>query len=162
MNTVVIEHLYEHNTALLNRARNLTKGDLHTAHDLVQTTYEKAIEKSDSFAGEKGTLINWLYTILKNTYLDQYRTTVRHGVPLSIEEDVPPLPVEGKDVALTVSLQNALDKVDGKYRALVWLCVAQGYTYAEASAITGIAEANVPVYVSRGKAQLAKAYKGGE
>lgn len=161
MNTVVIEHLYEHHTALSNRARNLTKGDTHTANDLVQATYEKAIEKSDSFSGEKGTLLNWLYTILKNTYLDQYRAEVRKGVALSVEEDEVNIPVE-KDVALSLSLQEALNKVSEKYRALVWLCVAQGYTYAEASIVTGIAEEFIPTYVSRGKAQLAKAYKGGE
>mgnify|MGYP000856832254 CR=1 FL=1 len=56
-------------------ALSLTK-DEEDAHDLLQDTMLKAIKYRDKFA-EKTNLKAWLYTIMKNTFINNYRRKVK-------------------------------------------------------------------------------------
>ena len=66
-----------HNDALNNYALQLTK-DRENANDLVQETFLKAMRYEDKF--RKGTnLKGWLFTIMKNTFINEYRRNVKRN-----------------------------------------------------------------------------------
>jgi RNA polymerase sigma-70 factor, ECF subfamily len=164
MNTV-IEQLESFRPALINRATLLTKGDLATAEDLVQDTFVRAIRSIDTYK-EDGKLRNWLFTILRNTYINQYTVQVRQGIAYSIEDDIDIIEANKgshhHDSFKDDELEAAFNKVQDTFRPALWLVVAQGYTIAETAQILGVPLGTVLSRVSRGKAELAKAYKGGE
>ncbi len=56
-------------------ALSLTKNE-EDAHDLLQDTMLKAIKYRDKFV-EKTNLKAWLYTIMKNTFINNYRRKVK-------------------------------------------------------------------------------------
>jgi RNA polymerase sigma-70 factor (ECF subfamily) len=59
-------------------------GDREQAHDILQDTYLKAFRFYDKF--ERGTNAKaWLYRIMKNTYINEYRRT--HRLPEIVEYD---------------------------------------------------------------------------
>ena len=71
--------LMSHENSLNYFALSLTK-DLETAKDLVQETYLKAIQYKDKYTSDNN-IKAWLFTILRNTYLNQvtrlsYKNTI--------------------------------------------------------------------------------------
>ncbi|MBA4318371.1 MAG: RNA polymerase subunit sigma, partial [Flavobacterium sp.] len=72
-----------HVDALFNYAMRIT-GDSDDADDLVQETLLKAFRFFDKF--EKGTNSKaWLYRILKNSYINEYRRQVKE--PAKVDYD---------------------------------------------------------------------------
>ncbi len=63
--------ILSHQQFLYQLALKLTK-NAEESNDLIQETYYKALKNSDKF--EEGTNIKgWLYTIMKNTFINAYR-----------------------------------------------------------------------------------------
>ncbi len=62
-------------------------GDADLAEDLLQDTFLKAIEKSDTF-DQRCKLTSWLCQIAKNTYYDHLRKKGRHPVS-ALPDDLP-------------------------------------------------------------------------
>ena len=56
------------------------------ANDLVQETYLKALRYKDKFA-EKTNLKAWLYTIMKNTFINNYRKASKTNVLLDSTQE---------------------------------------------------------------------------
>jgi RNA polymerase sigma-70 factor (ECF subfamily) len=61
--------------SLYNFARNLVN-DKDDAQDLVQETFLKALRHREKFT-DSSNLKAWMFTILKNTYINQYRKLVK-------------------------------------------------------------------------------------
>ncbi|MFN3952710.1 MAG: RNA polymerase sigma factor [Thermaurantimonas sp.] len=72
MSTLEFSNMISSHRAFLHQlAMKLTK-DIDDAKDLIQETFFKAIKNKDKY--EEGTNIKgWLYTIMKNTFINQYR-----------------------------------------------------------------------------------------
>lgn len=81
-NTIILKE-----TELLNHyALHFTK-NVQDANDLVQETFLKAITYSDKF--NKGTnLKGWLYTIMKNTFINNYRKITRINLFVIQDEEI--------------------------------------------------------------------------
>ena len=73
-----------HMDILYNYAVRMT-GSSDDAHDLVQETYMKAFRFWDKY--EKGTNIRaWLFRIMKNTYINQYRKETKEPDMVDYDE----------------------------------------------------------------------------
>src|SRR5664279_3976793 len=64
--------------SLMRFAYSLTS-DKDDAKDLVQETFLKALKYCDKIAYESN-FKAWAYTIMKNTYINNYRRTLRHNI----------------------------------------------------------------------------------
>jgi len=80
--TMVIEQ----SDSLKLYARNFTS-DYEDANDLVQDTLLKAVTYFKNF--KEGTnLKGWLYTIMKNTFINNYRRIVKTNSFITKDEDI--------------------------------------------------------------------------
>ncbi|NBC82183.1 MAG: sigma-70 family RNA polymerase sigma factor [Bacteroidetes bacterium] len=74
----------EFNYMLINKQDDLKKfamsltSNVVEAEDLVQETCLKALSKKDYFLRQPKNLVGWLFTIMKNIFINQYRRAVNH------------------------------------------------------------------------------------
>jgi RNA polymerase sigma factor (sigma-70 family) len=66
------QRVLEYSSSLLYQAKKLTR-NMEDAEDLVQETMLKAFNNKDKFTDDRY-IKGWLSRILKNTYIDKYRT----------------------------------------------------------------------------------------
>jgi RNA polymerase sigma factor (sigma-70 family) len=84
---------YEFNNNLLEMKSNLQRfamsltSDRDTALDLVQDTYLKAITYKDKFV-DYTNLKAWVFTIMKNTFINNYRRNVKENTIIDITQDL--------------------------------------------------------------------------
>ncbi len=133
-----------HMKALYNYALRIT-GDGDDANDLVQETYLKAFRFFDKF--RKGTNCKaWLFRILKNTYINDYRKKKREPLKIDYEdvenfyENIKPSSVDSThlekdlyDNLLDDELQGAISSLSEEFRTVIVLCDIEGFTYEEIS-----------------------------
>jgi len=79
-------HILTHKQGLEYFAYNLTS-DREDAKDLMQDTFMKAIAYKDKFR-EATNLKAWLYTIMKNTFINNYRRQVKSRTIIDQSEDL--------------------------------------------------------------------------
>jgi RNA polymerase sigma-70 factor (ECF subfamily) len=146
--------------ALVPRLRQFARvraGSSAEADDMVQTTLMRAWEHRARF--EDGTnLVAWLFTILRNTHLNQ-RNRLRREV-----EDVDGIlagalssaPDQEHRLAI-IELQAALNTLPAEQRETLLLATVDGLGYDEAAAVLGCQVGTVKSRVSRARERLATA-----
>ena len=83
----------EFNTRLINMEERLERfalsltSDREAAKDLLQETYVKALSSKDKFI-EFTNFEAWAYTIMKNTFINNYRKAVRQNTIVDQTEDL--------------------------------------------------------------------------
>jgi len=84
---------HEFNNSLIEMKSNLQRfamsltSDRDTALDLVQDTYVKAITNKDKFA-DYTNLKAWVFTIMKNTFINNYRRNVKENTIIDGTQDL--------------------------------------------------------------------------
>lgn len=145
------------------------------AEDLVSDVFAKAWKSFHQF--ERGTNMRaWLYRILTNSFINDYRKKVRHGSPVDIDQ------YENQDefyiynkLARTGSMKSedpaqivlskfaeqdivkSMDRLGDGYREAVILSDLQGLSYEEISKALDIPIGTVRSRLNRGRKQLQKA-----
>ena len=164
--TVVLEHFHTLYSTALRLTRNTSE-----AQDLVQETLLKAYRFFDHF--EPGTNVKaWLFTILRNTYINTYRKTVRQQEQVDFERiepfyaDATNEPEwewtdqESLEVMLRHLVQDdvkrALDALPEVYRIVVLLADLAELSYKDIAAIIGCPEGTVMSRLFRGRRLLRK------
>jgi RNA polymerase sigma-70 factor, ECF subfamily len=136
-------------------AKSLT-GDADRANDLVQDALLRAIASIDSF--QSGTNMEaWLLTILRNSFLSQYRKhrhELAYKASLSAERGCSHA-TQYSTVQLR-EVQQALVKVPRSQRDALLLVSAYGYSYAEAAAICHCPSGTIKSRANRARVQLTK------
>ncbi len=131
-----------HVDALFNYAMRIT-GDSDDADDLVQETLLKAFRFFDKF--EKGTNSKaWLYRILKNSYINEYRRQVKEPAKVDYEdvqnfyENIKSSDVKTQHYEedsfnnlLDDNISSAITKLPEDFRTVIILSDIEGYTYEE-------------------------------
>ena len=141
------KELFPHMEALKTFAFHLTYNE-DDADDLVQETYLKAhkfIENYDSGTNAKA----WLFKILKNAYINEYRKKVRRPTKVdlddlvSIREGEEPnratyhdLRQEIFDNTLGDEVTMAMNSLPVEFRTVILLCDIENFTYEEIAKIT--------------------------
>jgi RNA polymerase sigma factor (sigma-70 family) len=104
----------EFNTLVLRQATSLRSYALHFTHDaddandLVQDTMLKAITYYNKF--KEGTnLKGWLYTIMKNTFINNYRRFIKMNLVFSSTKN------QGEAKFVMDDLKKALDRLPADY-----------------------------------------------
>lgn len=158
----------EHFNTLYNTAMRLTRNP-NEAQDLVQETYLKAYRFFDRF--EPGTNVKaWLFTILRNTYINAYRKASRHQEQTDFESVEPFYadPASAPEWADRESLEamlgyvvqddvkRALDSLPDAYRLVVLLADMADFSYKEIAAIIDCPEGTVMSRLFRGRRLLRK------
>ena len=153
--------------ALYNTAYRMTRNS-QDAEDLVQETYLKAYRYYDKFT-EGTNLKAWLFRILKNTFINNYRKR-QSQPPQSAFDDIEdafenqirvepgkriPNPEEDilKDV-LDEDVQRALDELPEDYRMVVLLADLEGFSYQEISEILEVPPGTVMSRLYRARRRL--------
>ena len=138
-----------HIDAMYNFAYRLTF-DEDDAKDLVQDTYMKAFRFIRSF--QEGTNAKaWLYRILKNNFINDYRKKNKQPAKVDYQEveqfynseDTPKdttvdLRMETTKDMIGDEISNALNALAIDFRTVIILCDLEGFTYEEMAKILDI------------------------
>lgn len=147
-------------TDLLPRLRRFARSLTHSpddADDLVQTSLERALARRDSFT--PGTrLDSWMYTLMRNVWIDEARARQRRGRHLAIDADPEAArdPTAGDlDTRLAGSaVQQALARLPDDQRLAVSLVLVEGLSYREAAEVMGTPMGTLTSRLARGRMAL--------
>jgi RNA polymerase sigma-70 factor (ECF subfamily) len=108
------------------------------AEDLFQTTVLKAYRALSSFR-EEARFKTWLYTIAVNVVMDELRGQQRRGRAGELRDTVPSLALESAERSEQLArVREALGDLPPHHRRLFTLVRFQGFSIAEAAAVTGL------------------------
>ncbi|MCE1168022.1 MAG: RNA polymerase sigma factor [Sphingobacteriia bacterium] len=120
---------------LKNFAYALTS-DSDDANDLVQDTFLKAITYRDKFNPDTN-LKAWAYTIMKNTFINNYRKNIRENAFVDTTEDLYYLNIKTKsstaapDSSLrSKEITRTIENLEDEHR-IPFVMYTQGYKYKE-------------------------------
>ena len=143
--------------ALYAFAFNLTKNE-SDAEDLVQDTYLKAFRFIDSY--EVGTNPKaWLFRILKNSFINKYRSQQKRPQSSEIQEDIPTTGNFSFENLLGDEVTKAMDELPEDYRTVLLLCDIEDFSYEEIADILGIPIGTVRSRIFRARNTLKKKLK---
>ncbi|KAF0151584.1 MAG: RNA polymerase sigma factor RpoE [Ignavibacteria bacterium] len=154
-----------HMNAVYNFALRMT-GDEDDANDLVQETYLKAFRFFDKF--EKGTNCKaWLFRILKNSYINDYRKSVKEPNKVDYEdvqnfyENVKSEEINSKHYEqdafsnlLDDEITKVLSALPEDFRTAIILSDIEGFTYEEIADFVDIPVGTVRSRLHRARKML--------
>ncbi len=143
------EEFFPYADALYNFAYHLTYNE-EEANDLVQETFMKAYRFIDSY--QKGTNSKaWLFKILKNAFINNYRKKSRQPNQVDFEDIVSYHDSDSEKFRGSVDLRqeifqgmlgdeisNSLNSLPVDFKTVILLCDIEGFTYEEISKIVDI------------------------
>lgn len=163
------EEIVPHLDAMYNFALRLTS-DPSDAEDLVQDTIVKAYRFFSSY--EKGTNAKaWLFRILKNSYINNYRKQSKQPNQVDYDEvssfyetiradrtDTSDLEDKMYRDLIDDDISQALEELPEDFRTVVLLCDVEGFTYEEIANMLDVPIGTIRSRLHRGrnllKAQL--------
>ncbi len=157
-----LSELLPHLSSLYYFALQLT-GDEEEAKDLVQEAYLKAMRFIHQY--QEGTNAKaWLFTILKNQFINRYRQKQRQGASENLDQilsqldgrlSVAPV-VEQDHQEVKEAIEKALMQLSPQARAIIILADMEGFSYQEIAKILDIPIGTVRSRLHRARNQLRK------
>jgi RNA polymerase sigma-70 factor (ECF subfamily) len=131
-----------HSKAVYHFALSMT-GNPEDANDLVQETYLKAFKYFNNFT--KGSNCKaWLFMILKNTFINEYRKKKREPFKVNYDdieefyETIKPEQIDPEENLDGIyadtfddDISKAMAELPENFRSIVLLCDMEGYSYEE-------------------------------
>ena len=155
------EEILPHLDALYNFALQFTF-EPNDAQDLVQETMVKAYRFFRTY--KKGTNARaWLYRILKNSYINEYRKKSKQPdrveynevVTANDAQQVPGMDSEnGESYLFGDDIVRALGKLPEEYRTIILLCDVESFTYEEIANMLDIPIGTIRSRLHRGRNRL--------
>jgi RNA polymerase sigma factor (sigma-70 family) len=146
-----------HQAAVRGFLRRLS-GSHADADDLAQETFVSAWTRIGSFRADES-LRAWLCGVAYRKWLTHRRSLARRGTrEADAAEDAPLSAVPAPEARLDAA--TALKHLDAEPRACVALCLAAGFSHAEAARALGLPVGTVKSHVARGRAKLLEVLGG--
>lgn len=147
----------------LRRYARALSGNTAQADDLVQDCLERALSRLALWRRD-GNLRAWLFTILRNVWIDELRRRkVRPDMNAMDEScDTMASAPSQMDRLAVRDLAAALAQLAPEQRETVLLVGLEGMSYAEVAAVTGVPMGTVMSRLKRGRDRLAQLMHGGE
>jgi RNA polymerase sigma-70 factor (ECF subfamily) len=145
----------------LRRYGRALSGNRSSADDLVQDTLERAIQKFHLY--EPGTRLRlWLFTIMRNIFLDHYRKNKKLGtITVELSGMNPDYRVPDQiDKLVHKDLLRQLGALKPEYKELLMLVGVEGLSYEQAAALTGVPLGTVRSRLFRARNMLLKKVEG--
>jgi RNA polymerase sigma factor (sigma-70 family) len=133
---------FEFNTNLIGMKTNLQRfamsltSDRDTALDLVQDTYLKAITYKDKFV-DYTNLKAWVFTIMKNTFINNYRRNVKENTIIDGTQDLYYINLSGDKGFISPEssyaeseIEKAINSLEDEFR-IPFRMHLEGYKYKE-------------------------------
>ncbi|MGD9815468.1 MAG: RNA polymerase sigma factor [Hyphomonadaceae bacterium] len=148
--------------ALLPRLRRFARaltGDAADADDVVQVAVERALMRLDQF--QAGTRLDaWLFSIVRNAWIDETRSRARRGKLLAPAELGERVGTDGEaDVYAKLEADDvwsAMRKLPDEQREAIALVCVEGLAYREAADALGVPIGTVTSRLARGREALAR------
>lgn len=141
----------------LRRYAMVLTGRRADADDLLQATYERAIERIGSWV--PGTRLDaWMFTIARNLFLNERRSSVYRqaqlaGLRLAVaQHHNGEAVIEGRSQLDRVCA--GLDRLPEEQRSALILCSIEGLSYDEIATVLGVAPGTVASRIARARATL--------
>jgi len=139
--------------ALRRYAYALTRNHA-AADDLVQDTLERALSHW-MLRRRDGALRAWLFTILRNTYINSLRRARRQGEHAPINDDDAHARDGAPDAALGVrDVLATLDQLPEDHKSVLLLVGVEELSYEDASRVLGVPVGTVMSRLSRARQRL--------
>ena len=124
------------------------------ADDLVQITVERALVRLDQWRPNTR-LESWMFTIMKNAWIDEVRARARRSRVLAPEEagqNVGDSSAQAQLIAMSV--EAAMARLPDEQRIAVALVLVEGLSYKEAAAVAEIPMGTLTRRLARGREAL--------
>lgn len=155
------EHIWPLRDKMFRLAHRITLSQ-EEAEDVVQDTMERLWRERDNFS-----LINsiesWTLRLVRNLSLDRLKRSGRNTVALDAERDATPTASTDQMVEMEEKMRivrEAMDRLPEIQRSIMQLRDIEGKTYTEIADILQISEAQVKVYLHRGREKVKKSLIG--
>ena len=144
---------------LLYRVAYHTTGNQQDAEDLLQDTYLKLWQKRDDLPPDAQTEA-YLITLMRNLYRDQRRlkSNIVHET-YEPDKSYEPYEEEEENLDNRAELQELIEKLPDKQRAVMKAHIVEDKTYEEIERDTGLSNGNIRVIISRAKQTIIKLWK---
>lgn len=170
-NRIVETELLPHIDAVFNFAMHLTRYNQNEADDLVQEAYLKACRAVGQY--KTGTNAKaWLFTILKNAFINRYREKMKTPDIEDIEKVFFTGTEEREGTARLVDLREelfqnmlgdevtqAVNRLSPDFRTVIILCDVEDFSYDEIAEIVGVPVGTVRSRIHRARNLLKEALR---
>lgn len=130
--------------------------DRAAGEDLLQDTVLRALDKSDSFT--MGTNLRaWLYTIMRNQYINTLRRRQRERLNVIDDEmldNLDPVAANQEHALILKDLMTAMGQLRREQREALHLVVADGLSYDEVAQICGCPVGTIRSRIARARQEL--------
>ncbi len=141
-------------------ARTITRHPAD-ADDLVQVTVERALVRLDQWRSDTR-LESWMFTIMKNAWIDEVRARVRRSRVLVPEEAGENVGDGSCDTQATaMSVEAAMARLPEDQRIAVGLVLVEGLSYKEAAAVAEVPMGTLTSRLARGREALMRMLSNG-
>jgi RNA polymerase sigma-70 factor (ECF subfamily) len=152
--------------ALLPRLRRFARaiaGNADDADDLVQIAVERALRRLDQY--EPGSRLDcWLYSVLKNSWIDEVRARTRRGrvfAPEEAGERVGEDARQAMEARLEMrAVEQAMQELPEEQRMAIGLVCVEGLSYREAAEALGVPIGTLTSRLARGREALEARLRG--
>ncbi|WP_164112106.1 MULTISPECIES: RNA polymerase sigma factor [Sphingobacterium] len=150
------------NSPILNSIAQKFTSDPYEKEELVQETFIRSLNSLEKFI-HNPKLVAWLYTIMKNIYINKYRRQVKFR---AIESDLQSVPHfesksfnRGESKFVMEDIQGALSKLpESNYKAFTMF--VEGYKYNEIADYLQVPEGTVKTRIHIARKMLKEDLKG--
>jgi RNA polymerase sigma-70 factor, ECF subfamily len=144
-------------------ARALLRGNPEHADDLVQDSLERALSNWHRRRPEAD-LRSWMYTIVYNRFLTEWRRKRRYAAVRSLsecpDEDLPPVDGGQGSALIHRDLMRGFAELPEEQRAVLLLVGVDDFSYKDTARVLGVPIGTVMSRLSRGRERLREYMKG--